>query len=37
VATVDVSLSSEDAPVRRERHTLKNVKGRWLFAAAAAS
>lgn len=37
VATVDVSLSSEDAPVRRERHTLKNVKGRWLFAATASA
>jgi SEC-C motif domain protein len=36
VALVDVALSSEDAPTRRERHTVKNVKGRWLFAAAAA-
>jgi SEC-C motif-containing protein len=37
VALVDVAFSSEDVPTRRERHTLKSVKGRWLFAAAAAS
>jgi SEC-C motif domain protein len=37
VATVLVALGSEEAPPRRERHTLKNVKGRWLFAAVAES
>jgi SEC-C motif-containing protein len=34
-AWVDVSLTGEGASARRERHTVKNVKGRWLFASAA--
>lgn len=38
VALVDVALATEEGtPPRRERHTVKNVKGRWLFAASAAS
>jgi SEC-C motif-containing protein len=38
VAQVDVSLSGEESTgSRRERHTVKLVKGRWLFAAAAAN
>jgi SEC-C motif-containing protein len=35
-AQVDVSLGGEGAAARRERHTVKSVKGRWLFAAASA-
>lgn len=38
VALVDVALYAEKgAAARRERHTVKFVKGRWLFAAAAAA
>lgn len=37
VASVDVALYAEKgAEARRERHTLKRVQGRWLFAAAEA-
>jgi SEC-C motif domain protein len=36
-ALVDVAFTSDAGPKRRERHTVKSVKGRWLFAAAAES
>jgi hypothetical protein len=36
-AHVDVALASDDGQKRRERHTVKSVKGRWLFAAATQS
>jgi SEC-C motif domain protein len=36
-AQVDVAFASDDGQKRRERHTVKSVKGRWLFAAAAGS
>jgi SEC-C motif-containing protein len=36
-ALVDVALAAEGIAPRRERHTVKNVKGRWLFASATSS
>jgi uncharacterized protein YchJ len=36
-AFVDVAFAADDGQKRRERHTVKSVNGRWLFATAAAS